>query len=415
MGESSVVPAQSVCVGGTKTTRDNHIMKKLLLATTALVATAGVAAAEVTITGFAELGVFDPGDDDSLQFHTDIDATFTMTAETDSGLTFGADIDLDETDADETIPGAAINRGGDDVTGNVENIDTNGDGIISGGELNDFLDENQLSGGDVELGGSPAFDNASQGGESIFISGAFGTLTMGDTDGAFDWALQEAIIGSSLNDDHEHEGYNGNAGLDGTYDGQIARYEYAFGAFAGAVSAELDDDENEFGETDDPVIGIGVRYSTELAGYGVGLGLGYQRIDSISLDLGDDDEDEDEDDTDAAEIWGVSADVALTTGLRAIVNYSDADNLGDESYQHVGVALGYTVNELLTVAANYGRFDLDDDADTDEEGIDADREGYGVIANYDLGGGAEAQFGWSHNEVGEDDFNRYSAGIAISF
>ena len=40
-------------------------------------------------------------------------------------------------------------------------------------------------------GVSLAFDGCTQSGEEIFISGALGTLTMGDTYGALDWALQE--------------------------------------------------------------------------------------------------------------------------------------------------------------------------------------------------------------------------------
>ena len=91
-----------------------------------------------------------------------------MSGETDNGLTFGATVDLDE----------------------------NG----------------------------RAFAAATQGGETIFISGNFGTLTMGDTDGAFDWAMSEVPVGSgSLNDaSTAHAGFNGNGGFDGTYDGQIA-------------------------------------------------------------------------------------------------------------------------------------------------------------------------------------------------
>ena len=354
-------------------------MKKVLLATTALVATAGVAAAEVEITGFAEIGVFDPGtgDNSTLQFHTDIDATFVMTTETDSGLTFGAEIDLDETDTDRTLAVPVNNpeEGGDSTT-------------------------------DVEVGGSPAFDNDLQGGEAIFVQGPFGLLTMGDTDGALDWALQEAIIGASLIDDNEHAGYNGNAGFDGLYDGQVARYEYAFGDFAVALSGLIDDSGDG-----DPVLGIGARYSTEFSGVGLGFGVGYQRVDSFE-NLGDDIAG-DEDDTDSAEIYGVSADLDFGNGFRAIVNYSDSDSTGAGDFEHIGLAVGYTV-DALTVAANYGRFDRGSDSSDNDE-LDNDDDGYSLIVNYDLGGGAEAQFGYARNNVGDDDFDTYSAGIAISF
>ena len=72
-------------------------MKKILFASTALVATAGVAAAEVTISGYAEMGIFNPSTEDAeTQFFTDLDVTFTMSGEADNGLVFGATIDLDE-------------------------------------------------------------------------------------------------------------------------------------------------------------------------------------------------------------------------------------------------------------------------------------------------------------------------------
>ena len=167
-------------------------MRNILLATSALAATAGLACAQgATVTGTAWMGVLggdwiadrvptrtdnngtpaDPSDDfpvygnvipgqGEFEFHTDIDVTFAMSGRTDTGLTFGASIDLDESD------------------------------------------------GDGAEGASAAFDNRDQGGEEIFVSGAFGTLTMGDTDGALDWALQDIGVGGSLGDAHtSHHGY----------------------------------------------------------------------------------------------------------------------------------------------------------------------------------------------------------------
>ena len=155
-------------------------MKNILFASTALVAFAGAASAEVTLSGNAEMGIFNNdglGNDGAgnvvdtngeTSFFTDLDVTFTMSGETDGGLTFGASIDLDE-------------------SGN----------------------------------GQPFESAGTQGGETIFLSGAFGTLTAGDTDGALDWALTEVAFNSgSLSDDETvHAGFNGNNGLDGLYDG----------------------------------------------------------------------------------------------------------------------------------------------------------------------------------------------------
>jgi outer membrane protein OmpU len=78
-------------------------MKKVLFATTALVATAGVAAADVTFGGYARFGVF--YSDDGTNSSTDVTSRFRLqidaTAESDSGVTFGARarIQQNETDA----------------------------------------------------------------------------------------------------------------------------------------------------------------------------------------------------------------------------------------------------------------------------------------------------------------------------
>ncbi len=349
-------------------------MKTVLFATTALVATAGIAAAEISLSGFAEMGVIGGDAFDTMQFHTDIDVTFTMSGETDGGLSFGANIDLDELDTDRSISGRVVNNPDD----------PNGDASV-----------------DIEVGGSPAFDNETQGGELIFVSGDFGTLTMGDTDGALDWALSEAIIGASINDDNEHGGYNGNAGLDGTYDGQIARYDYSFDAFSVAVSGEIDD-----GDAGDPVLGLGVRYATQFGGTSMAFGAGVQTISGIR-DLADDiagDIFDDENNlADNATIWGVSADLGFQGGVQAIVNYTDLDGINGYDH-HWGLAVGYTM-DALTVAANYGKFDGDIN----------EADGYALIANYDLGGGAELQAGYGNSDNNGTDSDQFSFGIAMSF
>lgn len=300
-------------------------MNKILLATTALVATAGFAAADVTLSGSAEMGIADNGD--GVEFHHDLDVRFTLSGETDGGLTFGASIDLDE-------------------------IVTTDGGVVQ----------------DADAGTDIPADN---GPHAVFISGSFGTVTLGDTDGAFDWALQEVAIGSSIADDHStHAGYNGNSGLDGSADGQVLRYDNTFGDFGVAISAELDDDDSADGD----VFGIGIRYNAALGGLDLGLGLGYQE-------------------NDADDIIGLSIDTTFANGLRAILNYSDSDADGD----FTALGLGYT-SGALTVSANYGEYEGGDD-------------GYGIAVNYDLGGAA-VQFGYADDS---NDDDRWSLGLAMSF
>lgn len=325
-------------------------MNKLLLASTALVASTTFAMADVDISGFAEMGVFgqnwsDDALDRDLQFHTDIDATFSMSGETDAGLTFGASVDLDE----------------------------------------QIGDNNAVTGG-PESGATR--DDADDGGATIFVSGSLGTLTMGDTDGALDFAMTEAIIGATLRDDNEHFGYNGNDGLDEFYDGQVARYDYSFGDFSIAGSAEIDDTGDG-----NPVLGLGGRYSGEFAGIAFGAGLGYQTVD---FDDGD------------ASVIGVSLDLNMDNGIQAIVNYSEFDvdsPAADSTDKHYGLAIGYEFDAFL-VAVNYGKFEFDDGSETD---------GYSLTANYDLGGGAALQAGYGDSDIDGLDAETYSFGIAMSF
>ncbi|MEL6801921.1 MAG: porin [Pseudomonadota bacterium] len=331
-------------------------MKKVLLASTALVVSAGIASADVSLSGFAELGIID--DDTETQFHTDIDVTFTMSGETDGGLTFGASIDLDESDGDP----------------------------------------------------SAAFGNTDEGGETLFISGSFGTLTMGDTDGALDRALTEAIFGGSITDENEHAGYNGNNGLDGTYDGQIARYDYSFGDVALAISAELDDS-----GAGDPVIGLGVSYDVDLGGVDLGLGLGYQTVSGAGADAaaappttGID-----------ADLIGFSVDAGFAGGFSAAASFIVGDvtdnGVALEDPEHIGLAVGYTM-DALTIGLNWGEFS---DWVLREDPGESDSSGFGLVVGYDLGGGAELQFGIADNDLDEadggEDTTVWSLGLAMSF
>ncbi len=68
-------------------------MKKILLASTALVATAGIAAADVSISGSAQMG-FEYAENAAAENETTVNnevfVTFDMSGETDGGLSFGA-------------------------------------------------------------------------------------------------------------------------------------------------------------------------------------------------------------------------------------------------------------------------------------------------------------------------------------
>ncbi len=334
-------------------------MKKVLFATTALVATAGVASADIALSGSAQMGIQGGSGnatvgENTTQFVQDIDVTFTMSGTADNGLTFGAAIDLDE-DA-----GA---------------VDTDDAGV------------------------------------AMFISGELGTLTLGDTDGALDWAMQEVDYNgaAAINSDHTgHAGFSGNGGLDGTYDGQILRYDYSFGDFAVAVSVEADDDINvataNDGLTADPIWGLGAKYSGSFAGGTFGAGIGYQTVgDADANTVGNQ----------GVNVTGLSLNVALDSGFSGAVNYSIINGTGTEALEdgvHMGLGVSYSF-DAITLHANYGHYNWDAAA------TETDASGYGLSAAYDFGGGLSAHlgYGYSNPEGPSNNSSTWSLGLNMSF
>jgi outer membrane protein OmpU len=345
-------------------------MKNILFATTALVATAGIASADVSLSGWAEIGVNDNGNGD-MQFFQDIDVTFSMSGETDGGLSFGGSVDLDE----------------------------NG-----------------------------AFAPGTHGGSSINVSGGFGTITMGDTDGAADWAMTETAIGGSLADDHTiHAGYSGNSTLDGNSDGQQLRWDYTMGAMGVAISLEQSDDGAT--STSDDTVQVGLKYSMDTGSATIGMGIGYSdagtqttagaaavptvyEVTASGLTIID---------ATGGAVPGTgtvvtqgSAAGAATTGdtnnmgislsvasggMTGVINYSDGEVEGVD-VSHIALGLGVTM-DALTIGANWGEYDT---GGTKTNGV-------GLAVNYNLGGGATFMLGYGDGE-GTDTM---SMGLSLSF
>ena len=352
-------------------------MKNILYATTALVATAGIASADVSISGFAEVGIFDSGNGD-MQLFNDIDVTFSMTGATDGGISFGASVDLDE------ISDTTVNA---------------------------------------------ATDNNSAGGIAANISGSFGTVTLGDTDGASDWAMTETAVGGALNDNHTtHAGYSGNSPLDGVSDGQILRWNNTVGAMGVAVSFEQA--ANGATSTNDDTVQVGLKYSMDMGSASIGLGIGYAdagtqgtaivaAVPSIIATTATGAVAVTADGTAVATatettIQAGSAAVAATSGdtngmgislslasgnLTGVLNYSDGEVVGVDT-SHVALGVGVTM-DALTVGVNWGEYDI----------ANVKTNGFGLAVNYNLGGGAVFQFGYGDGE-GTDTM---SMGLALSF
>ena len=314
-------------------------MKNILFATTALVATAGIASADVSISGFAEMGIFDNGSAGSgLEFFNDIDVTFSMSGETDGGLSFGTSVDLDE------------------ISDTVKN---------------------------------KATDDNSEGGIAAHIAGGFGTITLGDTDGASDWAMIETGIGGALADDHTgHAGCTGNSDFDGLGGGQILRWNHSIGAIGVAVSMQQAN--NGASSAYDDTIQAGVKYSMDAGDAAVSLGLGF-------VDAGTHAGKEVGTQGDSNSV-GLSVKVA-SANLTGVLNYTDGEN-GGVSMSRTGLGIGYSM-DALTLGVNYG----------EKEKGTTKKDGFGLAVTYNMTGGAVFQLGYGDGE-GKDTM---SMGLALSF
>jgi outer membrane protein OmpU len=378
-------------------------MKKILYASTALVAFAGAASAEVSLSGWASMGVAG-GSGVTTQFYQDVDVDFEMSGETDGGLAFGASVDLDE----------------------------------------------------ASSGFGDPFDDQ---GVTIFVSGEFGTVTMGDTDGALDWAIDSTATwgdpGTIDDSETAHWGFQ-DTFLDGAYDGQVLRYDYSYEGFGIAVSVEQDDEsDTRLDDLDrdryDYNWAVGASWSGEAGPGTIMIGAGYQQSDNgqVSFGLTDlqvrnlaedfaDATDEERDElreifgfdsnSDSADelsiglgsgtsVWALSAGYEMENGFSIGGMYSDwaADEL--DSGSAWGVGAGYAF-DAFSVHANYGEQSFETNS-----GGELDTTGWGVAAGYDLGGGMSVLAGYGSSTVelkgkevkADTDFDTWSFGLKMNF
>ncbi|WP_413720671.1 porin [Silicimonas sp. MF1-12-2] len=152
-------------------------MKKVLLASTALVLSAGVAAADVSVGGDGRMGIVSLNGAD-VSFTSRIRISFSASGETDGGLAFGGSIRAD----------------------NASTVD---------------------GGGDVGTAGS------------VFVEGAFGKLSMGDVSGAPEAAVGDLSgVGLTGLGDFNEMVYLSNS------DRPAARWDYSMGDLGLHVSAD---------------------------------------------------------------------------------------------------------------------------------------------------------------------------------
>ncbi|MBW0158496.1 porin [Sedimentimonas flavescens] len=298
-------------------------MKKVLLATTALVFSAGYAAAEVTISGSANMGfkyaehglAYTSESADPITWKDtagwyEIDMTVTGTMESDAGLTFGATIDLDS------------------VYGN---------------------------------------DNQNYGG-TVFASGAFGTFTMGNVDPvADDYGLTDiGFDGIGTDDVAELGNYSFGVkfleGISGVDLADVnfgvtadARWDYSVGAITlGASLDTVNEDYSIAAAYDFGIVKAALAYSqddltdsdsTQFKLSGSQNGFGGEFFYATS---------------DLADSWGIYGSYK-TGALTLEASYSEADfdnalppGLGGESIDAWGIGAKYDLGGGAKVAGGIG-------------------------------------------------------------
>lgn len=269
-------------------------MKKILFATTALVATAGVAAADVTVSGSGTFGVYKDTTMANAELRSNIDLTFTGTTETDGGVKLSATV-------------------------NIENF----------GGANGYS-KNAAAG--IDAGGSNTVIGVEAGALGFYF---------GDTDGALDRRTTELhrLVGL----DFELWG----VGVDNVDTGAIARLDYKMGDFGVSLSWAGSDE----------AFGIGFAYTADLGSSKLDFGAGYEDGNlgdawavsagtsfgavSVRANYGDG--------TEFGERWGVSAQYAAN-GMSFGANYHEVNN--NDGYTVFGT---YDLGGGATLFAQHGQ------------------------------------------------------------
>jgi outer membrane protein OmpU len=276
-------------------------MKKILLATAALSAMTGYAAAEVTVTGTARMGlVYDSISGDTL-FSSRVRVKFEMMGTTDGGLEFGAAVRADQVGGN-----GSTDTDNDPTTPKVSNGVLNGD-------------------------------------STVYIKGAFGKLTMGDVGGAPDALVgQVSGVGFGPNDALQEIDFLGT-------DKTAVYYEYSSGALTFGAGAGQTNGANEN-------YNVAVKYSTDA--FSVAIGYEDSATDkqlsasgsatfgaaTVKAKIVDQDSNNDIQ-------FALSADYVAGAGTYTAF-YTD---FGDSDTQHVGIGAAYDLGGGAAVKAGVVR------------------------------------------------------------
>lgn len=225
-------------------------MKKVLFASTALVLTAGVASAEISFSGSANMGLdYGVTTTDETTVKNEIDFDIKGSGETDGGLTFGASLDIDGAHVDSTDSGFLIEDPEVFIAYN---------GLtLTVGDIGEASDQGGLS--DVGFDGIGIDDVAE------ITDGATGGF--GNHDVRVDYAFGDVSVAVSLDSATDDWAIGGSASFDaftvalgfGDVAGDqhtLLTLGYSAGAFGGHIFYNTDD------RVADDAYGLDVSYTT---------------------------------------------------------------------------------------------------------------------------------------------------------
>ncbi|MEI6799883.1 MAG: porin [Pseudomonadota bacterium] len=331
-------------------------MKKLLLATTMLVMAGGYAAADVSISGDARMGVVGSYNNVSDKTETTLSSRvrvkFSGSGTTDGGLAFGGSFRAND---------AAGAKAG-----------TSGSVFISGGF-------GKITMGDVDSGDKAAVGQI-DGGVGYTGLGSFNSVSYA-ADGGFAYKDGTGIAaqGETL------PGDVGNA------DAAKVLYTYTVGGVnISASSAQLSNNAN----SEKTAYGLGASYTMGALTAAVGYGSS-----DISVTLNGNKYDGSVADTSVSAAYVMGA-----TTVKAIYQDKEADSTNtavtaaptvNGSIKSMGLSVKHTIGTISLVGYGFSaKFETNQ-----FPGKSATPTSYGIGASYDLGGGASLAAGWAHNEI----------------
>lgn len=292
-------------------------MKKVLLASTALVMSAGFAAADVSVGGDGRMGVKSVNGGD-LEFTSRIRISFSASGETDAGLAFGGSIRADNAAAKTTI--------------------------AADGTDADTLPDLGTSGGGV---------NGAAG--SVFIEGTFGKISMGDVSGAPEAAVGDLSgVGLTGNGDFNEMAYLSNSSR------PAARWDYTVADLGLHVSADNP------GPAGDQAYGLAVTYGMGDISFGLGMednGTDTHVIAGVTAGFGDATLKLIYGDTDTigdGDQYGASLD--FVTGATTLTVFYREDTAGNDNY---GLGVAYDLGGGASIKAGFADSDSLTDANYD--------------------------------------------------